>query len=190
MFERYTEKARRIIFFARYEASQFGSSTIEPEHLLLGLFREAREIIAGLGVPENLERELRDAMQPAGKKISVSVDLPLSHTAKRVLAYGAEEAEILNHKHIAPEHLLLALLRENTPAESILRKGGVTAPPIRERIRMEGTTLSVSREELSGRNRNRAIVDALRQTFAPMASRLAPEIEPAVTFSLRPGAAE
>jgi ATP-dependent Clp protease ATP-binding subunit ClpC len=189
MFERYTEKARRIIFFARYEAAELGASHIEPEHLLLGLFREGRAILAALGVPKNLDDELRTAMQPAGKKISTSVDLPLSHSAKRVLAYSAEEAERFSHEKIAPEHLLLALLRENTPAETILSKHGVSLAPLREKISKDGITVAAAREEIGVRTGNRAIVHALRETFTPMASRLAPEVEPAVTFSLKPGGA-
>ena len=87
------------------------------------------------------------------------------------------EAERLSHQQIGPEHLLLALLRESgTPAAEVLRKHGITAAGVR-----------VNMSSWSG---NEAIVNALRKTFARMASRLTPEVEPAVTFSLRPGGAE
>ena len=76
MFERYTEKARRIIFFARYEAAQVGASNIEPEHLLLGLLRESRELITPPANLDDLVDDLRTAMPAPGKKISTSVDLP------------------------------------------------------------------------------------------------------------------
>jgi ATP-dependent Clp protease ATP-binding subunit ClpC len=187
MFERYTEKARRVIFFARYEASEFGTAYIEPEHLFLGLFREARQILVGLGVPESLDHELRANMKPAGKKISTSVDLPLSHSAKRALAYGSEEAEKLQHKYIAPEHLLLALLREDSVPQSILRKAGVSLEPLRESIAKQGAKIGNVREEIHLPNVNEAIVRALRKTFAPMAARLTSEVEPAVTFLLERG---
>ena len=59
MFERYTEKARRVIFFARYEASQFGSPYIETEHLLLGLLREDRAVVKGVPDKVNAEEEIR-----------------------------------------------------------------------------------------------------------------------------------
>jgi ATP-dependent Clp protease ATP-binding subunit ClpC len=174
MFEGYTEKARRIIFFARYEASQVGASSIEPEHLLLGLLRESRELITPPADLDDLVHELRAAMPPGTEKISTSVDLPLSHGTKRVLAYSAEEAKRLSHQQVAPEHLLLALTRESgTPATEILRKHEFTAARVREKIGLRGG--------------NEAIVHALRETFTPMASRLTGEIEPAVTFGLKPG---
>jgi ATP-dependent Clp protease ATP-binding subunit ClpC len=187
MFERYTEKARRVIFFARYEAAEFGAPYIEPEHLFLGLFREAREILVGLGVPANLDRELRQEMKPTGKKISTSVDLPLSNSGKRVLAYGAEESESLQHKYIAPEHFLLALLREATPVQSILLKAGISIEPLRENIIKQGIKVASLREEINLPNPNEVIVRALRKTFAPMAARLTSEVEPAVTFLLESG---
>jgi ATP-dependent Clp protease ATP-binding subunit ClpC len=174
MFEGYTEKARRIIFFARYEAAQVGASNIEPEHLLLGLLRESHELITPPADLDDLAHELRASMQPAAAKISTSVDLPLSDSSKLVLAYSAEESERLNDKHIAPEHLLLALMRESgTRAAEILRKHDFTAARVRVKIGLRGG--------------NEAIVHALRETFSPMASRLAGETEPAVTFWLKPG---
>jgi ATP-dependent Clp protease ATP-binding subunit ClpC len=187
MFERYTEKARRIIFFARYEASEFGSAYIEPEHLFLGLFREAPGVLEGLGVPVNLDRELRQEMKPSGEKFSTSVDLPLSNSGKRVLAYGAEESENLQHKYIAPEHFLLALLREDTPAQSILLKAGITIEPLRESIAKQGAKVGNLREEIDLPNPNETIVHALRKTFKPMAARLTSDVEPAVTFLPKPG---
>src|SRR5437773_4254889 len=115
MFERYTEKARRVIFFARYEASQFGSPYIETEHLLLGLLREdkalANRFLRSHAAVESIRKQI-EGHTTIRDKVSTSVDLPLSHECKRVLAYGAEEAERLNHKHIGTEHLLLGLLRE------------------------------------------------------------------------------
>ena len=122
MFERYTEKARRVIFFARYEASQFGSPCIETEHLLLGLLREdkalANRFLRSSASVESIRKQI-EAHTTLREKVSTSVDLPLSHECKRVLAYGAEEAERLNHKHIGTEHLLLGLLRE----EKCFRRG-------------------------------------------------------------------
>jgi len=98
MFERYTEKARRVIFFARYEASQFGSPCIETEHLLLGLLREdkalANRFLRSSASVESIRKQI-EAHTTMREKVSTSVDLPLSHECKRVLAYGAEEAERL-----------------------------------------------------------------------------------------------
>jgi ATP-dependent Clp protease ATP-binding subunit ClpC len=188
MFEGYTEKTQRIIFFARYEAAQVGASSIEPEHLLLGLLRESRELITPPVDLDNLIHELRAAMPPGREKISTSVDLPLSHGAKRVLAYSAEEAKRLNHEKIAPAHLLLGILRESgRPAELLLGKHGVSLTPLREKISKHGISAKDTREEPNSRSGNGAIVYALRETFSPMASRLTGEIEPAVTFGLKSG---
>lgn len=130
MFERYTEKARRIIFFARYEASQFGSRTIEAEHLLLGLTREDRPLAIALLKTEAAIDSIRQQIEAHVTKraqISTSVDLPLSPECKRMLAYGAEEAERLNHRHITPAHLLIGILRESSSlAASMLRDRQVT----------------------------------------------------------------
>ena len=129
MFERYTEKARRVIFFARYEASQFGSPYIETEHLLLGLLREdkalANRFLRSHASVESIRKQI-EGHTTIREKVSTSVDLPLSHECKRVLAYAAEEAERLNHKHIGTEHLLLGLLREEKCfAAEILHERGL-----------------------------------------------------------------
>src|SRR5271169_4273171 len=103
MFERYTEKARRVIFFARYEASQFGSPYIEAEHLLLGLLREDTALAGRMARSPLSPRDVRrriDEELPHGASISTSVDMPLSAPAKAVLVAAAEEAESLGNKHI------------------------------------------------------------------------------------------
>ena len=130
MFERYTEKARRTIFFGRYEASQFGSPFIETEHLLLGLLREdkalANRFLHSHAAVESIRKQIEERTAP-GEKVSTSVDLPLSHECKRVLAYGAQEAERLNQERIGTEHLLLGLLREEKCfAARLLHEQGLT----------------------------------------------------------------
>lgn len=139
MFERYTEKARRTIFFARYEAATYGSPVIETEHLLLGILREdrtlTRQLLRSHESVESIRQQIEDR-RPAGEKVSTSIDLPLSNVCKRVLAHAAEEADVLEHAHIGPEHLLLGLMRETTCfAAEILRERAVTADAIREQAR-------------------------------------------------------
>src|SRR5882672_12321585 len=137
MFERYTEKARRVIFFARYEASQFGSPYIETEHLLLGVMREDkalthRYLLRGSSSAEAIRAQI-EAATTKRKKTATSVDLPLTNECKRVLAYAAEEAERLSHKHIGSEHLALGLLREERCfAAEILAEHGVRLSALRE----------------------------------------------------------
>ncbi len=138
MFERYTEKARRVIFFARYEASQFGSPYIETEHLLLGLLREDKALtnrfLRSHASVESIRKQI-EQHTTIREKVSTSVDLPLSNECKRVLAYAAEEAERLSHKHIGTEHLLLGLLREEKCfAAEILTERGLRLPAIREEL--------------------------------------------------------
>src|SRR5438309_5559935 len=138
MFERYTEKARRVIFFARYEASQFGSPYIETEHLLLGLLREDKALtnrfLRSHASVESIRKQI-EGHTTIREKVSTSVDLPLSNECKRVLAYAAEEAERLSHKHIGTEHLLLGLLREEKCfAAEILHERGLRLSSIREEL--------------------------------------------------------
>jgi len=116
MFERFTEKARRVIFFARYEASQYGSQTIETEHLLLGLLREdhalSRKFLGQKGGVQFLREEIESQIK-RGERISTSVELPLSAECKRIFNMASEEAAHLGSKHIGTEHLLLGILRED-----------------------------------------------------------------------------
>ncbi len=138
MFERYTEKARRVIFFARYEASQFGSPYIETEHLLLGLLREDKALtnrfLRSHASVEAIRKQI-EAHTTIREKTSTSLDLPLSNENKRVMAYAAEEAERLGHKHIGTEHLLLGLLREEGCfAADLLKERGVKLEKVREEL--------------------------------------------------------
>jgi ATP-dependent Clp protease ATP-binding subunit ClpC len=134
MFERYTEKARRVVFFARYEASQYGSDCIETEHLLLGIMRELKWLTTRL-LPDGSADSIRaqiDACTPHRERTSTAVDMPLSSESQRVLAFAAKEAELLDHKYIGTEHLLLGLLREeNCFAERMLRERGAELSKLR-----------------------------------------------------------
>jgi ATP-dependent Clp protease ATP-binding subunit ClpC len=138
MFERYTEKARRAVFFSRFEASQFGSPQIETEHLLLGLLREDKALAARLPSPKASVESIRkqiEARTAIREKVSTSVDLPLSLECKRVLAYAEEEAGQLSHEHIGTEHMLLGLLREEKCfAAEILQAYGLRLATIREEL--------------------------------------------------------
>ena len=154
MFERYTEKARRVIFFARYEASQLGALQIEAEHILLGLIREDKTISnrffhRAQATVEAIRKDVesRIVLRPRHPQ---TIDLPLSIEAKRVLAFAAEESERLANRHIGTEHLLLGLLREeNTLASEILYERGIRLTDIRsELMRQTGRERdSVARKE-------------------------------------------
>lgn len=138
MFERYTEKARRVIFFARYEASQYGSRYIETEHLLLGLLREDRLLTRRFLAEDNALAEIRAEVErhiTRRQHIAPSVEIPLTVESKRVLQLAAEEADGLGHRYVGTEHILLALLHlEGSLAGKILHARGVTLPTVREQF--------------------------------------------------------
>ena len=144
MFERFTEKARRVIFFARYEASAFGSHEIAPEHLLLGFLREnastANQYFGSPTAPESIRSRLTEQL-PRGEKVSTSVDLPLSKDSHRVLAHAIQASDHLGQKEVAPAHLLIGLLRlETSLAAIVLREHEVTVEMLSEKLKQAETT--------------------------------------------------
>src|SRR5512132_369399 len=154
MFERYTERARRVLFFARYEASQLGSISIETEHLLLGLIREGKGLTSRIFARshlslENIRKEI-EGRTVFREKVSTSVEIPFSAETKRVLQFAAEEADRLLHNYIGTEHLLLGILREErSVAASILMEKGMRLHTVREdsvQLLNEKTTLTRVKE--------------------------------------------
>ena len=144
MFERYTEKARRIIFFGRYEASEFGCELIEADCLLLGIARENSELcMRWLGMNYTQLRESIAELYPRKRKLTASADLPLSNASKRVLAYAAEEADRLGDRHIGSEHLFLGLLREGGTASEILKARREDLKSVRKAISREPDRLEM-----------------------------------------------
>jgi ATP-dependent Clp protease ATP-binding subunit ClpC len=137
MFEKYNEKARRALFFARYEASKLGSRVIESEHILLGVLREGEEIIKEIFSrfnvkPEQIRREV-EGDRPFVDRISSSAELPLSEESKKILAYAAHEAESMLHQYVGTEHLLIGILRvESSTAARILTARGLNVYGVRE----------------------------------------------------------
>jgi ATP-dependent Clp protease ATP-binding subunit ClpC len=104
MFERLTERARRALFFARDEASQLGSTSIDTEHLLLGLIREGKGLTERLFADAGIDfDEIRDEVLcrvPARPKTSTSAEIPSSAAAGRVLQHAAQEADRLLHDSV------------------------------------------------------------------------------------------
>jgi hypothetical protein len=133
MFERYTEKARRIIFFARYEASNFGSPYIETEHILLGLLREEKRAFAWIPKAPTAEavRQRIESRIPKRPSTATSVDLPLSKASTHVLNKAKDEANRLNSKYIGTEHLFLALLQEKDATAQLLLEFGANLEKLR-----------------------------------------------------------
>jgi ATP-dependent Clp protease ATP-binding subunit ClpA len=140
MFERFTESARRALFFARYEASEFGSHAIETEHMLLGLVREEQGIVHRIlhraeVAAQTLRDEIKNRVPPGHDKVATSVEIPFSSEVKRVLMNTAEEADAMQHAYIGKEHLLLAIIREEgSVAGSILAAHGLRLETVRADI--------------------------------------------------------
>ena len=153
MFERYTERARRVLFFARYEASQLGSISIETEHLLLGVLREEKgigaQVLVDAGV--TLQRARSEVFQVLGTEGSESSDtrplvpppVPYTPAARASLQLALQEARGLRAASLGPELLLLGVLRVllTTPAGSagatlatLLNAAGLTPERVRDVI--------------------------------------------------------
>ena len=156
MAERYTEEARRTFFYAHIEASQFTSTMIETEHLLLGLARENMALVNRFLISQASEESLRSNISANGKKsegISTdSLNMSFSDESKHAMSFAEEEADRMGYKHIGIEHLLLGLLRdESCTAARMLRERGANI----ERIRKE---LETTPYQLLSKNAGRHLV--------------------------------
>jgi ATP-dependent Clp protease ATP-binding subunit ClpC len=180
MFERYTERARRVLFFARYEASQLGSISIETEHLLLGLIREGKGLTSRIFARSHLSLEsIRKEIEGRTvfrEKVSTSVEIPFSAETKRVLQFAAEEADRLLHNYIGTEHLLLGILREErSVAATILMEKGMRLNTVREDIVAllnEKTTLTRVKETPLLAEFSRDLTDAaMKNQLDPLVGR-------------------
>ena len=143
MFERFNEHVRRSLFFARYEASRTASRSIGTEHLLLGMLREADDVMTDLFARMEVDvRELRDELlgeRVALERVSTSPDLPLSEETKKSLAFAVHEAESMGHGAVGTEHLVLGLLRvEGSPAAQYLGSHGFDLFQLREEVVRRG----------------------------------------------------
>ncbi len=153
MFESYTERARKVLFFARYEASTSGSSQIETEHVLLGLLREDPMLPGYLSrlpalpgylshvpeVPEAIRREI-EAIRPRQQEISTRVELPFSNETKVALLQADAERKALGESQTDCGHLVLGLLRvEESLAAQLLKKRGMDYESYQEAVRTESS---------------------------------------------------
>ena len=139
MFEKYNEKARRALFFARYEASKLGSRVIESEHILLGILREGEESVIELLRrfslrAEDLRREI-EGEKVFVERISSTAELPLSEESKKILAYASHEADSMTHPAVGSEHLLVGIMRvEGCMAMRILAQHNLDVFALREEV--------------------------------------------------------
>ena len=137
MFEKFTERGRKVIIYAREEAEKRQNDYLGTEHLLLGLLREEESlpmvILKKMGLSaEELRMEVERNL-PTGTNILTFGDIPFTPRAKKVLELAVEEARLLGHSYIGSEHLLIGLIREDAGiAGKILRSLGANLLGVRQ----------------------------------------------------------
>src|SRR6187200_3377548 len=139
MYERFTDRARKVMQLANQEAQRFNHEYIGTEHILLGLVKEGTGVAAN--VLKNLDIDLRKIRLEVEKIVQAGPDmvtmgrLPQTPRAKKVIEYSIEEARNLNHKYVGTEHLLLGLLREQEGvAAQVLMNLGLRLEDVREEV--------------------------------------------------------
>src|SRR5881392_1157474 len=139
MYERFTDRARKVMQLANQEAQRFNHEYIGTEHILLGLVKEGTGVAAN--VLKNLDIDLRKIRLEVEKIVQAGPDmvtmgkLPQTPRAKKVIEYSIEEARNLNHNYVGTEHLLLGLLREQEGvAAQVLMNLGLKLEDVREEV--------------------------------------------------------
>ena len=139
MFERFTDRARKVMALANQEAQHFNHEYIGTEHILLGLVKEGAGV--GANVLKNLNVDLGKVRHEVEKlvkhepEIAAVGRLPQTPQAKKAIEYAIEEARKLNHNYVGTEHLLLGLLREqDAVADKVLMNLGLKLEAVREEV--------------------------------------------------------
>jgi ATP-dependent Clp protease ATP-binding subunit ClpA len=173
MYERFTDRARKVMQLANQEAQRFNHEYIGTEHILLGLVKEGSGVAAN--VFKNLDIDLRKIRQEVEKIVMPGPDsilmgkLPQTPRAKKVIEYSIEEARNLRHNYVGTEHLLLGLLREQDGvAGQVLMNLGLKLQDVREEVlellspaRMQGTG---SAREITVTQKEAGVQDLPEQT--------------------------
>src|SRR5438046_1363248 len=137
-FDKFTERAKKVLVLAQEEAQRFNHNYIGTEHLLLGLVREgegiAAKVLSNLGVELNKVRSAVEFIIGRGDRMVIG-DISLTPRAKKVIELAVEEARRLNHNYIGTEHLLLGLVREGEGiAAGVLESLGVNLEKVRTQV--------------------------------------------------------
>src|SRR3954464_4967844 len=139
MYERFTDRARKVMQLANQEAQRFNHEYVGTEHILLGLVKEGTGVAAN--VLNNLDVDLRkirlevEKIVVSGPDVVTIGKLPQTPKAKKVIEYGIEEARSLHHNYVGTEHLLLGLLREHDGvAAQVLMNLGLKLEEVREEV--------------------------------------------------------
>src|ERR1700744_831524 len=170
MFERFTDRARKVMALANQEAQRFNHEYIGTEHILLGLVKEGSGV--GANVLKNLDVDLRKVRLEVEKLVKSGPDmvtmgkLPQTPRAKKVIEYAIEEARNIWHNYVGTEHLLLGLLREKDGvAAQVLMNLGLKLEEVREEVlnllgagvESEGTNAGESKGEGKTKSKNQAL---------------------------------
>jgi ATP-dependent Clp protease ATP-binding subunit ClpC len=139
MFERFTDRARKVMALANQEAQRFNHEVIGTGHILLGLVKEGSGV--GANVLKNFEVDLRKVrievekiMKPGPSEVVMGV-LPQTPRTKKLIEYAIEDARKLNHNYVGTEHLLLGMLREpESTAAKVLMNLGLKLEEVREEV--------------------------------------------------------
>ena len=139
MHDRFTDRVRRVIYFARDEANRLQHDYIGTEHLLLGIVREgegiAAKVLSKLDLDfEQIQQAVENMVKSTGSSLTIG-EIPFTPRAKRVLELAIEEARLLGHNYVGTEHLLLGLIREGEGvAAQVLSELGVDRKRVREEV--------------------------------------------------------
>ncbi len=187
MFERFTDRARKVMALANQEAQRFNHEYIGTEHILLGLVKEGSGV--GATVLKNLDIDLRKVRLEVEKLVKSGPDmvtmgkLPQTPRAKKVIEYAIEEARNLGHNYVGTEHLLLGLLREKDGvAAQVLMNLGLKLEEVREEVlnllgagvESEGTS-GEAKGEAKGKSKTPAL-DSFGRDLTELAPREGPSI--------------
>ncbi len=139
MFERFTDRARKVMALANQEAQRFNHEYIGTEHILLGLVKEGSGV--GATVLKNLDVDIKklrleiEKLVKSGPEMVTMGKLPQTPRAKKVIEYAIEEARALNHNYVGTEHILLGLLRETEGiAAQVLMNLGLKLEDVRQEV--------------------------------------------------------
>jgi len=179
-FDKFTERARKVLQLAQEEAQRFNHNYIGTEHLLLGLVREgegvAAKVLANLGVDLNKVRSAVEFIIGRGER-TVTGDIGLTPRAKKVIELSVEEARRLNHNYIGTEHLLLGLVREGEGiAAGVLESLGVSLDKVRQQVNYVLNQSSTYSQQESRHSSKTPVIDQLGMdlTAAARANKLDP----------------
>src|SRR5712691_8811282 len=181
-FDKFTERARKVLQLAQEEAQRFNHNYIGTEHLLLGLVREgegvAAKVLGNLGVDLNKVRSAVEFIIGRGER-TVTGDIGLTPRAKKVIELSVEEARRLNHNYIGTEHLLLGLVREGEGiAAGVLESLGVSLDKVRQQVNYVLNQSSTYSQQESRHSSKTPVIDQLGMdlTAAARAGKLDPVI--------------